>query len=161
LVNVNVDIHANEAQQRAERTRQVRNAAKLTAFTFVQNTNGVGYRQMGFLFDVTFSTEPVFSYGAQLVSIATAGHLPAGSAIVTHWVQDKGGRFNGVVLVAQVTIASAGEFKYSSKTPVGPVADARVVVAHNLTFTGPALPRSKSETTLAMDTLKSLSTGIV
>ncbi len=160
MPNVAVDIHARAAQAHADRVRERNNSAKLTQFTYVQNTNGVGFRQLGFLFDVMFTYEPVFSYGCQLVSIATAGHLPTGSAMVTHWVQDKDGRFSGVVLVAQVTTVEAAKFKYSSRTPDGALADAKVVVAHNLTFSGPALPRSKAETTLAMDTLKSLTTGI-
>ncbi len=161
MPNVAVDIHTADANERSERARAKSIAAKLTAFTYVQKTSGVGYRQMGILFDVTFSKEPVFTYGATLVSIATAGHLPVGNAIVTHWVQDAAGRFNGVVAVVHVTAVDAPTFRYSSKTPDGTVENSKIVVAHNLTFTGPALPRSKSETTLAMDSLKALTTGIV
>lgn len=157
MPNLNVDVHAEQAATHAEHKRAKQVAAKLTSFTYVQSTHGVGYRQMGFLFDVTFSTEPVFSYGCQLVAITTAATLPAGNAIITRWVQDSSGRFNGVVLVVQVTTNPAAKFKYSSK----PLANGPLVVAHNLTFTGPALPRSKAETTLAMSTLKSLTTGIV
>ncbi len=160
MPNVTVDIHAGEERARAERIRERNNAAKLTQFTFVQNTNGAGFRQIGFVFDVTFTSEPVFTYGCHLVSISALGYLPAGAAIVTHWVQDADGRFNGVVLVVQVTLAGADGFAYSSKTRPGPQATAKVVVAHNLTFSAPALPRSKADTTLAIDTLTALTTGI-
>jgi hypothetical protein len=160
VANVAVDIHTNASMTLGDLERQKGVAAKLTQFTYVQNTNGVGWRQMGFLFDCTYSSEPVFTYGCQLVSIATAGWLPAGNAIVTHWVQDKAGRYSGVLLVAQVTLAQADGFKYSSKTPAGTAENAKVVVAHNFTFTGPALNRTKAETTLAIDTLKGLATGI-
>jgi hypothetical protein len=159
VANVAVDIHTNQAQTHAETKQQQKNAAKLTTFTFVQNTTGIGYRHIGFLFDVTFSKEPVFSYGCQLVAITGEGELPAGAAIVTHWVQDKSGRYNGVLLVAQVTTILAGGFKYSSKSAGSPSLP-KPVVAHNLTFTGPALPRTKSETTLAIGTLRGLATGI-
>ncbi len=154
------DITVGQAQRKAESTRQQRAAPKITSFTFIQSTRGSGWRQMGFVFDVSFSGEPVFTYGSALVRVNVAGHLPLGNAIVTRWIRDRNGRFDGVLLAAHVQTVEAAGFKFGGTTP-GNAADVNPEVSHHFTFTGPASARSRADSSLALQTLKQAASGLL
>lgn len=149
------------AQDSAARVQQQANAAQLTAYTYVQRTRDAGWRQIAVLFDVTFTDEPAFGYGASLVSVATTGYVPLGNAIVVRWAQDQRGHYTGAVVVVSVQVSAAAAFKFDARLPTGtdPLV-AHPVVAHHLTFSGMGLARTKADTTLAMQTLKTASSQI-
>lgn len=117
--------------------------ARLTSFSWIQTTIGIGFKVVDVPFDVAFSAEPVFSCGAALLSITAGAFMPHTQALVMYWIRDpKSGTFTGAAVAVDVELRFHPGFYLSKRDPAGsdiPVA----TVSHHLTFTGTAIPVAK------------------
>lgn len=136
-------------RQLADLIRQAENGIQFTSYTWVQSTRGVGFRLMKVTFDVAFAREPVFTYGAAMVSVSTRDYLPIGHGLVQQWL--RGGKDNSEYVGANVALLV--ELRYTPgysltgfQSAPGGSAQPVPTLAHHLTFTGPAGPLSGAVT---------------
>ncbi len=122
---------------------QQENGLQATTYTWVQSTRGAGFRIMKVAFDCAFTREPVFNYGAAMVSISTKDYMPLGYGLVQQWL--RGGRNNADYVGANVALFvelryMPGYFLKGFETAPGGSGSPVPTVAHHLTFIGPAGP---------------------
>ncbi len=153
LALARADYQLARYQQSAKAYQAARASAQQTQFTWVQRSTGTGWSPIVVVFDVIFTDEPVFGAGATLQSIDRPQYYPVPSALVTAWSRDANtGGYVGATVLLSVDLRFAAGLVLN-RTGTGGGSDAAVpVVAHHLTFSGPAVSKTPNTATAARST---------
>jgi hypothetical protein len=139
-----------QLQQMALMMQAAENGAQYTSYTWVQNTRGVGFRLMKVTFDVEFSSEPIFTYGAAMVSVSARDYMPLGHGLVQQWLRGKDGRsYVGANVALLVELRYVPGYYLKGFTQTAGSSQPVPTLAHHLTFTAPAGPPTGTPTNTA------------
>lgn len=137
------DILVAEFQAQAARLQYERAQAQHTEFTWVQRSRGAGCAQIHVPFDVLFTVEPTFNCGSSLQSIDRPGFFPIASALVLAWTRDQAsGLYTAATVLLNIDVRAGLGVALNRAPAPGGSGTAIPVVAHHLTFSGPAMGKT-------------------